>query len=293
MREKATVACESDLLSRAWAMRAVAGLRELRPCGLLVPQAEPTDGYVFALESEVLLKDGEADVVVQPMTGLGRVLPEGLKMAAILHRMDPRLCVVGAGLARLPDGSTVACVSGHCRGLVRAARAGLHPAESKKGSSGALAAVDAGNAAAAVVVLGELELLGRAGEAKEVYEAEAFVPPPGAGLAALVVRDGDRDAEDLCLKAGDPTAMLAWRAETEALGELDAKGRHPAGALATVSGEAVLVDLVVAHPSGAPILRARTRGSVDQANEVARTAARNLLAQGAADILASVLRGEA
>ncbi len=293
MRKRAVVACEPGPLSRAWALRTVAGLRELTPCGLLVPQTEPTDGHVFALESEVALKDGEADIVVEPLTGLERELPEGMKVAVVLVRMDSRVCTVGSSLARLPAGSTVACVTRHCKGLVRATRAGVQPAESKRGSSGVLAAVDSGNAACGVAVLGELEVLGRAGDASEVYEAEHFVPPAGAGLAALVVRQGDSEAEDLCLKVGEPEATLAWRVEKAALDELGARGRHPAGALATVSAGTVLLDLVVAHPSGAPILRARTRGRADQADDVARAAARNLLDQGASDIIAAVLRGEA
>ena len=293
MKERTVVACEPDPLSRAWALRVLAGLRELRPCGLLVPQTEPTGGYVFALESEVALKDGDADVVVEPLTGLGREAAEGTKVAALVVRMDPRVCTVGTRLSQLPRGSTVACVWRHCRGLVRTIRAGVKPAESKSGTSGALAAVKAGNAASAVVVLGELEVLGSAGDAKEVFEAESFVPPAGAGLAALVVREGDRDAERLCLKVGDPQATLAWRVERKALNALGARGRHPAGALATVSGGSVLLDLVVAHPSGAPVLRVRTRGSADRADDVAQAAANNLLEQGAADILGAILRGEA
>lgn len=293
MKERAVIACERNPLSRAWATRVLAGLRELKPCGLLVPQTEPTDGHVFALESEVALKDGEADVVVEPLTGLGRELPEGMKVAAVVVRMDPRICTMGAKLAELPQGSTVACISRHCRGLVRTIRPGVKPAESKRGTSGAVAAVDAGNAACAVLVMGELDVLGRAADATEVYEVEAFVPPAGAGLAALVVREGDREAEELCGSVGDQEATLAWRVEMEALRELGARGRHPAGALATVSGGTVLLDLVVAHPSGAPVVRARTRGSADRAEDVARAAARNLLEQGAADILAAVQRGEA
>src|SRR6266513_901054 len=62
---------------------------------------------VFTKEIEEALLDGRADLAVHSLKDLPTELPEGLVLAAIPEREDPRDAIVGRRLADLPAGARV------------------------------------------------------------------------------------------------------------------------------------------------------------------------------------------
>ena len=62
---------------------------------------------LFTKEIEEALLDGRADLAVHSLKDLPTELPEGLVLAAVPEREDPRDAIVGRRLADLPQGAKV------------------------------------------------------------------------------------------------------------------------------------------------------------------------------------------
>src|SRR5664279_5292410 len=72
-----------------------------------VPLAKVGTKGLFTKEIEEALLDGRADLAVHSLKDLPTELPEGLVLAAVPEREDPRDAVVGRKLADLPPGARV------------------------------------------------------------------------------------------------------------------------------------------------------------------------------------------
>ena len=72
-----------------------------------VPLAKVGTKGLFTKEIEEALLDGRADLAVHSLKDLPTELPEGLVLAAVPEREDPRDAVVGKRLADLPPGAKV------------------------------------------------------------------------------------------------------------------------------------------------------------------------------------------
>ena len=72
-----------------------------------VPLAKVGTKGLFTKEIEEALLDGRADLAVHSLKDLPTELPDGLVLAAVPEREDPRDAMVGARLDELPDGARV------------------------------------------------------------------------------------------------------------------------------------------------------------------------------------------
>src|SRR5512133_3273373 len=72
-----------------------------------VPLAKVGTKGLFTKEIEEALLDGRADVAVHSLKDLPTELPQGLVLAAVPEREDPRDAIVGSTLAALPKGAKV------------------------------------------------------------------------------------------------------------------------------------------------------------------------------------------
>src|SRR5919199_2842507 len=72
-----------------------------------VPLAKVGTKGLFTKEIEDALLDGRADLAVHSLKDLPTELPEGLVLAAVPPREDPRDAIVGKRLSELPAGARV------------------------------------------------------------------------------------------------------------------------------------------------------------------------------------------
>jgi hydroxymethylbilane synthase len=85
-----------------------------------VPLSEIGGKGVFATEVQAAVLDGRADIAVHSAKDLPARTPDGLVIAAVPERGDPRDALVGCRLADLPTDATVA--TGSARRRVQLAR---------------------------------------------------------------------------------------------------------------------------------------------------------------------------
>lgn len=253
---------------------------------------------LFVKEIEDALLAGTVDLAVHSSKDMPAVLPEGLEIAAVLPREDPRDAIVLPASAPRLDGSldTVA------RHLGAAARIGtsslrriaqlarLFPGarfEPIRGNLDTrLRKLDAGEFDAIVLAAAGLRRLGFEARISASIDAAACVPAPGQGIIAIEIRAGDTATRTLVAALDDRTATQALAAERAVVRALGGGCQMPIGAYARPAGAGLDLVGLVTSLDGTREVRATASGDAAAARALGDAVARDLLAQGAAAILA-------
>ncbi|MBI2710461.1 MAG: hydroxymethylbilane synthase [Actinobacteria bacterium] len=246
-----------------------------------VPIAEMGGKGVFAKEVQAAVLDGRADLAVHSAKDLPSETPEGLVIAAVPERGDPRDALVGSTLDGLLAGGVVATGSQRRRAQLAAARPGLRVAELRGNMHTRLD--KAAGFDAIVVAAVALDRLGLADRISERLGTGVMVPQAGQGCMAVECRSGDAPVRDLLAAVDHHASHRCLDAERAFLAELGGDCTIPAGALATVRAGAVDVDGLLASADGATVLRHRAGGA--DAAATGRAVARHLLDTGGAELL--------
>jgi len=183
---------------------------------------------VFVKEVQRAVLSGDADLAVHSAKDLPSAQADGLQIAAFCERRDPRDALVGASLADLPAGATVATGSVRRRAQLRAVRDDLEFVELRGNIHTRLSKLPTGGAL--VIAVAALQVLELTERIAEVLPIDQFVPAPGQGCVAVECRAGDT-ATAVMLAAVDHGATRdAVELERAFLAELGAGCSLPVGA---------------------------------------------------------------
>jgi hydroxymethylbilane synthase len=232
---------------------------------------------VFVKEVQIAVLEGRADLAVHSAKDLPSVTPDGLRIAAVPERGDPRDALVGAARADLPPGGLVATGSARRRAQLAWLRPDLTFTELRGNVHTRLAKAD--DVSAVVMAAVSLQRLGLADRITEVLEPDVLLPQVGQG--ALAIEAGDHDegwlADALAVVDHDPS-HTRLRAERGFLAELGGDCDLPAGAYATVDGGTLAVEGMVASLDGHIVLRHRVEAERgEEPTSIGRAVARHLL----------------
>lgn len=258
-----------------------------------VPLASIGDRGLFTREVDRLLLDSEADVAVHSLKDLPTTPEQGLEIAAVSEREDPRDVVVfrpGAGpsLQALPAGARVGTSSLRRRAQLLARRPDLVVDDLRGNLDTRLQRVASGDYDAVILAAAGIIRLGRAEAIGQWLDPADWLPAVGQGALGIAIRDGDDDARQLVAALDHPTARAATTAERAFLNELEGGCQVPIGALARVENDSIRLDGFVSSLDGATVLRADADGPVAGADDVGRRLAATLLERGAGDVLDAV-----
>ncbi|WP_027862940.1 hydroxymethylbilane synthase [Marmoricola sp. URHB0036] len=249
-----------------------------------------TGVFVSALR-EALLR-GEIDLAVHSLKDLPTTPPEGIAMAAVPTREDPRDVVVardGLTLGELPQGARVGTGAPRRVAQIAALGLGVDLVDVRGNVDTRLGKVVDGALDAVVLARAGLARLGRVDEATEVLDPLQVLPAPGQGALAVECRVGD-SLRDVVHKAlDDPRSRACVEAERALLAELEAGCSAPVGALAEVAegdlGDELWVRAVALSPDGALFVRRSASGPLDDPVGLGQKLAAEMLAEGAAELI--------
>jgi hydroxymethylbilane synthase len=258
-----------------------------------VPLAKIGDKGLFTKELDAALLDGAADLAVHSLKDVPTRLPEGLALAAVTTREDPRDVVIlppgrRGGLYYVKSGAKVGTSSLRRRAQLQALRPDLEITDLRGNLNTRLAKLDAGAYDAIILAAAGVLRLGWAERIGQYLDAPAWLPAVGQGALAVVARADRQDVLDRLGALHDPAAAACTGAERALLRALEGGCQVPIGALASVDGDVVALHGLVADLDGRRILRVQEVGSAADAEDVGRRAADALLARGAGDILAGI-----
>ena len=148
---------------------------------------------VFTREIERALLDGQIDAAVHSAKDLTGEMPEGLVLAAVPERGDPRDACCGpyASLEAIPQGARVGTSSVRRSGLLRELRADLEVVPLRGNVDTRLRKLDAGDADVILLAAAGLIRLGLEARIGFTLDPHTFVPEAGQGALAVQVRAGD------------------------------------------------------------------------------------------------------
>jgi hydroxymethylbilane synthase len=249
-----------------------------------VPLAKVGTKGLFTKEIEEALLDGRADLAVHSLKDLPTELPEGLVLAAIPEREDPRDAMVGRTLSNLPPGAKVGTSSLRRAAQLRQLRPDLIVESIRGNLDTRLRKLDEGQYDAILLAAAGLKRLGWGDRIAEILSPEQMCPAVGQGALAIEARHNFNGAAMLN-HADTHTAVLAERG---LLGALGGGCQVPIGAYATVSEDRVHILAIVAAPDGTQVIRAEAEGPSTEASLIGANLATELLERGARQILEAV-----
>ena len=255
-----------------------------------VPLARVGGKGLFVKEIEEALLDGRADLAVHSLKDVPTIFPPGLVLGAITEREDPRdaLCAPRHGtLDALPRGARVGTSSLRRRAQLLASRPDLEIVDVRGNVQTRLSKTE-GDVDAVVLAYAGLKRLGLGDRATEILPTERSLPAIGQGALAIEIRDGDREMIAAMEALEDPATRAAVTAERALLATLEGGCQVPIAGHATVEGDRVRLQGLVASLDGSEVLRVVEEGAVGDAHDLGVRAARRLEDLGARKILDAI-----
>ncbi|MDQ7800398.1 MAG: hydroxymethylbilane synthase [Armatimonadota bacterium] len=219
----------------------------------------------FTRELERALLEGTVDLVVHSLKDLPTETPGGLVVAATPPREDARDALVGRWptLDALPRGARVGTSSPRRRAQLLAYRRDLEVVPLRGNVDTRLRKVDAGEVEAAVLAAAGLVRGGWEDRVRQYLDPEVMLPAPAQGALAVQVRESDAPLVELTRQIDHPPTRAAVRAERAFLRALGGGCTLPVGALATVEGDRLCLQVRVLSEDGSRQVSARREGRPD------------------------------
>jgi hydroxymethylbilane synthase len=189
----------------------------------------------FTKEIEDALLDGRIDVAVHSLKDLPTTLPDGLELAAVPARHDPRDALVSRDRAitsvfQLAAGTRVGTSSLRRVTQLQYLRPDVDVVPLRGNVPTRVRKVETGEGLdAALLAIAGLERLGLGDRATQVDPLDVM-PAPAQGALGLEIRAGDRATRDALRPLGDADSALAVAAEREVLAALGGGCQAPVAA---------------------------------------------------------------
>ena len=207
---------------------------------------------LFTKEIEEALLEGRVDVAVHSMKDVPAEQPEGLAIAAIPEREDPRDAFISenyASLAVLPQGAKIGTASLRRQAQLLSLRPDLQIEMLRGNVDTRLRRLKDGDFDAILLACSGLNRLGLSHVITERLDLTHFLPAPGQGALALQTRAGDTDSVWANALNHAPTALCV-AAERGAMLALEGSCRTAVGAFAHIDGDILHVGTEMLSPDG-------------------------------------------
>ena len=245
--------------------------------------------FVKELENALLTK--EADIAVHSMKDVPMQFPEGLGLAVICQREDPRDAFVSHSyrtFAELPQGAVVGTSSLRRQCQLKALRPDLD-IRSLRGNVGTrLSKLDNGDYDAIILASAGLIRLGLAARIASFIDVEQSLPAAGQGAVGIECRTDDVQVHALLAPLADAETTYCVRAERAMNNHLQGGCQVPIGGYAVLQQGQLYLRALVGDIDGSRIIRAEGKSAVENAEVLGVQIAEQLLAQGADKILQAI-----
>lgn len=246
---------------------------------------------LFVKELENALLNKEADIAVHSMKDVPMQFPEGLGLAVICQREDPRDAFVSHSyrtFAELPQGAVVGTSSLRRQCQLKALRPDLD-IRSLRGNVGTrLSKLDNGDYDAIILASAGLIRLGLADRIASFIDVEQSLPAAGQGAVGIECRTDDMQVQALLAPLADAETTYCVRAERAMNNHLQGGCQVPIGGYAVLQQGQLYLRALVGDIDGSRIIRAEGKSPVENAEALGVQIAEQLLAQGADKILQAI-----
>ncbi len=194
------------------------------------PLSEIGGKGLFTKEIEEALLSGAIHLAVHSMKDLPASLPEGLTIAAVLPREDPRdafMSLVAGSIAELKHGATLGSSSVRRTAQLLRLRPDLKTVQFRGNVETRLRKLSEGVADATFLACAGLNRLGLADKITLAMPTDIMLPAIAQGAIGIEIRDGDQATRELLSAINHTPSEIAVTCERAFLKALDGSCRTP------------------------------------------------------------------
>ncbi|MEO5339901.1 MAG: hydroxymethylbilane synthase [Magnetococcus sp. MYC-9] len=257
-----------------------------------VPLAKVGGKGLFVKELEEALLSEEIDLAVHSMKDVPAVIPEGLRLAAILEREDPRdvlLSVRYASLAALPAGAVVGSSSLRRQSQLLHLRPDVRVVSLRGNVNTRIAKLAEGLFDAILLAAAGVKRLQLTEHVVEYLDPERVIPANGQGAIGIETRQQDARLAELLAPLNHLPTWQCVSAERAFLATLEGGCQVPIAGHAQLQGDILQLRGRVSSLDGREMITQQMQGSREQPEALGQRLAEALLEQGARRILAALL----
>lgn len=246
---------------------------------------------LFVKELETAMLNGEADIAVHSMKDVPMDFPEGLELGVICTRENPQDAFVSnsyPSLASLPQGAVVGTSSLRRQCQLQAIRPDLKIESLRGNVQTRLRKLDEGQYDAIILAAAGLIRMEMQERISEYLASEISLPAGGQGALGIEWRANDDAIHNLIKPLHDDITAACVMAERAMNRRLEGGCQVPIACYCTEQDGQLSLRGLVGSIDGKQILRAQGTALAADAEQLGVTAAQELIAQGAGEILSQV-----
>ena len=264
-----------------------------------VPLAKVGGKGLFVKEIEEALLEKRIDLAVHSMKDVPTDFPNGLHLAAITEREDPRdALIIGVkgqgsgvrGFKDIPQGATIGTSSLRRSSQLLNVRPDLKIMQLRGNLNTRLKKLDDGRFDAIILAAAGVKRLGWTDRITEYLQPEISLPAIGQGALGIETRMDDKEINELTVFFDHPATSISVRAERALLKKLEGGCQVPIAAYGEVKNNQLKLIGLVASTDGKRIIKDSITGQIDRAEAIGIELAERLLSMGAWDILKEVYK---
>jgi hydroxymethylbilane synthase len=302
--KKIVIGTRGSKLAMIQAGMVIAELRRIHPDLEFEPLAIKTTGDrrrrvsleelggtgIFVKELEEALLNKDIDMAVHSLKDMPTDTPDGLRIAAVPQRADPRdVFISGRGkLSELPDGAVIGTSSPRRAVQIKAQRPDVEIRPLRGNVDTRLKKVSSGELDGAVMAAAAMMRMGMEARVTEYLPVGSCVPAVGQGALAVEMRADDEQVAVLVSPLDHQPSRAGVAAERAFLRALGGGCREPIAALGVVDNDTLHLDGMVANHETGQILRAEVKGETSNPEEVGERLAQQMIALGAAELIGGI-----
>ncbi len=244
---------------------------------------------LFTKEIEEALMSDSIDIAVHSMKDVPSRLPDGLDIACVLPREDPRdafLSAAAPSLAELPDGAVVGTASLRRKAILLNRRPDLKVVPFRGNVNTRLRKLADREVDATLLAVAGLKRLGKADAATEILSPDDMLPAVCQGTICIECRASDDATRRLLEPIHHVPSALRAAAERALLVGLDGSCRTPIAALCEFADGGLRFRALIARTDGGGMVETERLGAEADAEAMGADAADELRRRAGPDYFA-------
>ncbi len=251
------------------------------------------DKGFFTKEIQDALYNKEVDIAVHSLKDLPTELPKGSQIGAILERVNHRDVLVSVGGKKLADFTAedrIATSSLRRKSQLLQMNKQVQVVEIRGNVDTRIRKMHDGHCEGMIMAAAGIERLGLQEHITEYLNETQMLTAPGQGAIAIEIREGDNDILEVLSVLNHKQSEICVTAERSFLNRLEGGCQIPFAAHATLDGDTLTVEGLVATLDGRKIQRETITGKSKDAIQLGIDLANSIQDNGGYEILEEVKR---
>ena len=251
------------------------------------------DKGFFTKEIQDALYNKEVDIAVHSLKDLPTELPKGSQLGAILERVNHRDVLVSVGGKKLADFTAedkIATSSLRRKSQLLQMNKQVQVVEIRGNVDTRIRKMNDGHCEGIIMAAAGIERLGLQEHITEYLNETQMLTAPGQGAIAIEIRKEDNEILEVLSVLNHEQSAICVTAERSFLNRLEGGCQIPFAAHATLDGDNLTVEGLVATLDGRKIQRAKIIGNSKDAIQLGIDLANSIQDNGGYEILEEVKR---